>query len=177
MTQEPAASGECRFNDYSRAAIHGAECSKCSRPRLPHVEHLAGSRCNASGAHFKLDGYGGQRSYRWTAQCRRLNAHGRPAHIGLGAGIGWPEVHLFSSLAGLVSEIYIVACQVVSFTGPADGNLFCGAIAKASRASVFASNGSQSTGLWPHLPYGKIDGFEGSVWKWRPDGSNELTTL
>jgi hypothetical protein len=105
------------------------------------------------------------------------NSHGRPAWLGVGTGIGWREVPLFSKLSGLVDEIYIVACEVVSFTGPGDGNLFCGAIAKASGAVVYASNHTQTTGAWPRLPYGKIDGFEGKVWRWLPNGSNELTNL
>jgi hypothetical protein len=106
-----------------------------------------------------------------------INCHGRPATLGLGTGIGWPEVPLFSLLIDLVDEIYLVACNVVSFSGTGDGNLFCGAIAKAAKADVYASNHTQDTGLWPCIPYGKIDGFEGKVWKWHSDGSNELTNL
>jgi hypothetical protein len=122
----------------------------------------------------------------WTAKVAKgagklnavvINCHGSPASLGLGTGIQWPQVPLFSCLGGLVNDIYIVACNVVSFGSATDGNLFCGAIAKAAKANVYASNASQNTGLWPSIPYGKIDGFEGKVWKWRPDGSNELTTL
>lgn len=105
------------------------------------------------------------------------NSHGSPAWIGVGTGISWPELPLFSRLSGLIDEIYIVACEVVSFTGSGDGNLFCGAIAKATGAVVYASNHTQTTGLWPRLPYGMIDGFEGHVWKWLPSGANELTDL
>jgi hypothetical protein len=106
-----------------------------------------------------------------------INCHGRAAHLGLGTGIGWPEVPLFSLLSGFVDDIYFVACRVVSFTGTGDGNLFCGAVAKAAQANVYASDHTQDTGLWPYIPYGKIDGFEGKVWKWHRDGSNELTDL
>jgi hypothetical protein len=106
-----------------------------------------------------------------------INCHGSPASLGLGTGIGWSQISLFSSLSGLVDEVYIVACGVVSFTGPGDGNLFCGAIAKSAKTYVYASSDTQTTGLWPYIPYGKIDGFEGKVWKWHPDGSNELTSL
>jgi hypothetical protein len=122
----------------------------------------------------------------WTAKVARgpgklnalvINCHGSPASLKLGTGIRWPQVPLFSLLFGLVDDIYLVACKVVSFGGPKDGNLFCGAIAKTAKANVYASNTSQTTGLWPTIPYGKIDGFEGKVWKWHPDGSNELTTL
>jgi len=106
-----------------------------------------------------------------------INCHGRSAFLSLGTGIGWPQVPLFSCLSGLVDEIYLVACEVVSFTGTSDGNLFCGAIAKAAKTNVYASNHTQNTGAWLRIPYGKIDGFEGKVWKWYPDGSNELTNL
>ena len=106
-----------------------------------------------------------------------FNSHGSPAHLYMGTGIGWPQVASFSMLAGLVDEIYIIACQVVSFTGAGDGNLWCGAIAKAAKAMVYASNAKQSTGLWPWIPYGNIDGYEGKVWRWYPDGHNELTDL
>jgi hypothetical protein len=47
-----------------------------------------------------------------------LNCHGRPAHLGLGLGIGWTEVPLFEKhLKGLVDDLWIVACSVVSFSG------------------------------------------------------------
>ena len=106
-----------------------------------------------------------------------INCHGDPAQLYLGTGISWPEVPLFSNLAGCVDDIHIVACGVVTFGGANDGNLFCGAIAKAAKANVYASNADQTTGAWPYIPYGKIDGYEGKVWKWHPDGSNELTNL
>jgi hypothetical protein len=105
-----------------------------------------------------------------------INCHGSPAHLHLGAGIGWTEIPLFAKLNGRVNSIWIVACQVVSFTGPGDGNLFCGAMAKNSGAYVYASNKKQTTGLWPSVPYGAIDGYEGTVWRWNPDGSNVMTS-
>jgi hypothetical protein len=106
-----------------------------------------------------------------------INCHGLAAQLFIGTGITFADVSSFSAISGLVDEIYIVACEVVSFTGAGDGNLFCSAIAKATSAYVYASNADQSTGLWPYIPYGSIDGYEGSVWKWHPDGSNELTSL
>src|SRR5262249_13043103 len=95
-----------------------------------------------------------------------FNCHGDNAILHMGTGIGWGQVALFSLLLdssgkGLVDEIYLVACEVVSFSGPGDGNLFCGAIAKKAQAYVYASNADQNTGLWPSIPFGKIDGFEG----------------
>ncbi len=106
-----------------------------------------------------------------------INCHGSSASLGLGTGISWSQVPMFSLLAPSVFNIYIVACNVVSFTGAGDGNLFCSAIAKNTQARVFASNHTQTTGAWPTVPYGYIDGFEGDVWMWHPDGSNELTSL
>jgi hypothetical protein len=106
-----------------------------------------------------------------------INCHGSPARLGIGTGIGWSEVNSFKLISGLLDDIYIVACNVVSFSGARDGNLFCSEIAKSAGANVFASNATQSTGLWPALPYGKIDGYEGQVWKWFPNGSNMLTDL
>jgi hypothetical protein len=106
-----------------------------------------------------------------------FNSHGNNAFIKIGTGISWGDVASFGAISGLVDEIYINGCQVVSFTGPGDGNLFCGAIAKAAQAYVYASNVDQDPGLHFSYPYGQIDGFEGNVWKWHPDGSNELTNL
>jgi hypothetical protein len=112
-----------------------------------------------------------------------FNSHGDTAYIGIGRGIWFQELHLFSQLAGKVDEIYIVACSVVSFTGPnrygkPDGNLFCSAMAKLSGAKVYASNAPQHPPLFGDIAFGKIDGFEGQVWCWSPvDGSNTLTDL
>lgn len=106
-----------------------------------------------------------------------INCHGAPARMALGSGIGWAQVPLFSLWAPMVDNIYIVACEVVSFTGAGDGNLFCGAIAKQAACNVFASNHTQTTGAWPYIPYGKIDGFEGNVWMWDSSGANTLTSL
>jgi hypothetical protein len=108
-----------------------------------------------------------------------INCHGSPAHLYLGKGIGWGEIPLFSKIKGSVGDIWFVACEVVSFTGPGDGNLFCGAIAKNAGANVYASDHTQDTGAYndyfPSIPRGSIDGYEGRVWRWKPDGSNELT--
>ena len=50
-------------------------------------------------------------------------------------------------------------------------------IAKAAAANLYVSTASQDTGLWPSIPFGCIDGFEGRVYKYEPDGSTELTDL
>lgn len=106
-----------------------------------------------------------------------INCHGANARLGLGTGFGWAQLPLFTLLAPSVSTIYLVACNVVSFSGSGDGNLFCGAMAKNAAARVISSNHTQTTGALPTIPYGCIDGFEGDVWMWHPDGSNELTEL
>lgn len=106
-----------------------------------------------------------------------INCHGANARLALGTGFGYAQLPLFSLLAPKVSRIYLVACNVVSFSGGGDGNLFCSAMAKNAQAQVFASNHTQDTGIWRSIPYGCIDGYEGDVWMWNPDGSNELTQL
>ena len=54
--------------------------------------------------------------------------------------------------------------------------LFCSAMAKIAKAYVYALlNESQTTGLWPYIPYGKIDGFEGKFGNGARMALNELT--
>ena len=109
-----------------------------------------------------------------------INCHASAASLGLGTGISSGNTDVFDEIKGLVDEIYIVACQVAYIQGPGtgtDGNLFTGAVAKRSGANVYASTASQNAGIWPAFPFGYIDGFEGSVYKYKPDGSNELTSL
>lgn len=109
-----------------------------------------------------------------------INCHASAASLGLGTGISRGNTDVFDEIAGLVDEIYIVACEV-AYIGSAgtgtDGNLFTGAVAKTSKANVYASTASQNTGIWPAFPYGYIDGFEGKVYRYKPDGSCELTDL
>jgi hypothetical protein len=102
-----------------------------------------------------------------------INCHGHVVHLTIGTGINFSDVSSFNLLSGLVKNIWITACQFVSFTGPGDGNLFCGALAKSVSAYVYASDADQDTFVFPALPYAFIDGYEGNVWKWHPDGSNE----
>jgi len=108
-----------------------------------------------------------------------FNCHGLPGKLFVGStwAFDWTDIPRFAVLAGLVENIYLVACEIVSFTGGHDGNMFCCGIAKTAACNVFASDSDQSTGLWPTIPYGYIDGYEGKVWKWKPDGSNVLTDL
>ena len=109
-----------------------------------------------------------------------INCHGSSGRLGLGTGIHRDNTDVFAELKGLVGDIYIIACETAYISGPrssTDGNLFCGQIAKAAGAFVYASTASQNTGLWPAIPYGYIDGYEGAVYRYKPDGSNELTKL
>ncbi len=109
-----------------------------------------------------------------------INCHASAASLGLGTGISRGNTDVFDELKGLVDEIYIVACEVAYINGPGtgtDGNLFTCAVAKNSGAYVYASTASQNTGIWPAIPFGYIDGFEGKVYKYKPDGSVELTGL
>src|SRR5262249_41662609 len=99
--------------------------------------------------------------------------------LSLGTGIRREHTGLFSKLKGLVGHIYIVACRAAAISVPGttsdgDGNLFCCEIAKNSGAYVYASTTWQDAGLYPWLPYGYIDGFEGQVYRYRPsDGKAE----
>ncbi|RJF89053.1 hypothetical protein D3874_20450 [Oleomonas cavernae] len=114
-----------------------------------------------------------------------INCHGKAKGdnggygLSLGTGIKRGNVEpLFSTLKGLVDDIWLVACQAARISEPGgdgDGNLFCGAMAKAAGANVYASTADQTTGLWPYIPFGKIDGYEGKVYKYKSDGSCELT--
>ncbi len=120
-----------------------------------------------------------------------INCHGYTSKkiggygLNLGTGIRRGDTPLFGRLRGLVDEIYIIACQAARIgvpTGPGstvdgDGNLFCCEIAKSSGATVYASTANQSTGLWLGIPFGRIDGWEGQVYRYNPDGSCVLTNL
>ena len=109
-------------------------------------------------------------------RCVVFNSHGQSGGILIGSGIGRGETPLFSTLAGKVHAIVIVACEVAEIASPntwADGNLFCGEIAKNANAYVFASTALQSTYLYTiiGLPVNNIDEFEGSIYRWDPNGS------
>jgi len=109
-----------------------------------------------------------------------INCHASAGRIGLGTGVSQANADVFDEIRGLVDDIYIVACEVAYIMAPGtstDGNLFVCAVAKAAAANVYASTASQNTGAWPYIPFGYIDGFEGKVYKYKPDGSNELTNL
>ncbi len=92
--------------------------------------------------------------------------------VGLGTGIRLGDAPLFGRLRGFVNEIYFSACEVarVSIAGArGDGQQFCSDIAKNAGAFVYASDARQKTRV--PIPYGFIDGYEGAVYRWGPDGT------
>jgi hypothetical protein len=110
-------------------------------------------------------------------RCVVFNSHGGPGSIHIGSGIGRGETPLFTALDGKVHTILIVACDVAEIATPNswnDGNLFCGEIARYSKAYVFASTALQSTYAYYFigLPVNTVDEFEGSIYRWDPNGSN-----
>jgi hypothetical protein len=113
-------------------------------------------------------------------RCLVINCHGAPGRLSIGTGIGIREAPAFKSLKGKVNTIFIVACEIAAIEGKGllDGNMMCGAIAKASGATVFCSTALQSTGLYDliGLPSGTIDEYEGTVFRYNPNGSNKVVT-
>jgi hypothetical protein len=104
----------------------------------------------------------------------------------IGTGITRADTSVFSKLKKdgnrLVDEVYLTACGTAAITyagtwGDGDGNLFCGEIAKYSGAFVYASPDQQSGyslfGIPKWRQYGIVE-LEGVVYRYKPDGSNEL---
>lgn len=112
-----------------------------------------------------------------------LNSHGlfRNTHehgyaggfgIGLGTGIRTADAPLFKNLRRYVDEIYITGCEIARTTyaaGVGDGKLLCSELARNADAYVYASDARQKTLVI--APYGCIDGFEGSVFRWGRNGA------
>jgi len=113
-------------------------------------------------------------------RCLTLNSHGSPGHLSLGTGITLNDANVFSALKGHVNTIFIVACRIgqTGYGGALDGNLMCGAIAKAAGATVFCSTDFQNTGLHTiiGLSYGFIDEYEGTILKYSSNGSNKAVS-
>src|SRR5262245_6620982 len=104
-----------------------------------------------------------------------INAHGARAKIKVGGlnrlGINICNVDLFSQLADKkIGTIWIVACEVAK---GAFGKDFCARMAKASGCNVVASDYEQYVET-PSVPFGCIDFYEGSVFRW--DSSGSMTT-
>lgn len=101
--------------------------------------------------------------------------------LALGNGIKMKHTPLFKDLNGYVEEIHVVACRPADdpfpggrkssfMQGQGDGMTFFSEIAQNAGATVYASDATQTTGALVGIPYGKIDGYEGTVYKWGPDG-------
>jgi hypothetical protein len=101
--------------------------------------------------------------------------------LALGVGIKMKHTPLFADLNGYIGEIYVVACRPADdpfpggrksafMQGQGDGMKFFSEIARNAGATVYASDATQTTGALLGIPYGKIDGYEGTVYKWGPDG-------
>lgn len=101
-----------------------------------------------------------------------INCHGAPGYLELGTGFSRRNVGLFTEWKGLVEKIWISACSVAFIEKPGtdeDGNLFCGALAKNVGCYVVVATEMQRSKNQAY-PYGKIDGFEGLVLSYGPDG-------
>jgi hypothetical protein len=107
--------------------------------------------------------------------CRVLSDGG--FGLALGSGIRLADTVLFADLAGLVDEIYMVASGAERRTSPVgdsgDAAEFCSAIARHAAATVYAADVVHRPGSHKELPYGCIDGFEGTVYRW--DATGRLT--
>lgn len=100
--------------------------------------------------------------------------HGSPGYLQLGQGFDRSHASLFTHWAGLVDKIWIRACNFAFIQSPrapnsGDGNLFCSAMAQAAQCYVVASTETQYTAS-SSLPYGKLDGYEGLVLSYGPQG-------
>jgi hypothetical protein len=105
-----------------------------------------------------------------------ISCHGSPGHIGIGTGIGSGDIPHFGRLAPagrpLVAKFWFRCCQVARIPasgGGSDGHQFCSRFASTTKAYVVASTELQ----WSHgrtLPFGQLDGFEGLVLSYGPDG-------
>jgi hypothetical protein len=96
--------------------------------------------------------------------------------IKIGKGIRRVDTPLFAKVKGYVDEIYILACQAANdpipgSLGDGDGMQLCSEIARHSGAYVYASDVDQSPGIRDRYKYGRIDGFEGRVYRWGPNGT------
>ena len=113
-------------------------------------------------------------------RCLIINSHAVPGEIQIGTGITLDDAPVFRSLKGLVNTIFIVACEVAQTGsgGRLDGNLMCGAIAKAAGATVFCSTALQSTYIFAAfgIADGLIDEYEGTILKYSSNGSNKAVT-
>jgi hypothetical protein len=112
-----------------------------------------------------------------------INAHGftskKSGKGGFGINLGKDGIHRkdtgkFTLLRGYVERIIINSCgaaqvAIPNATGEGDGNLLCSEIASNAQAYVIAATVTQLGDAWWLPPY-FIDGFEGLVKRYNPDG-------
>ena len=102
-----------------------------------------------------------------------FNCHGSSAYLDIGSdGLSWDNIDIWKTLSSTsIKYIYFASCNIVSFGNKRDGNLFCGAVAKAAQANVIASSAIQDTaGTAP--PKGYISPFNRPAWIWYKNGAN-----
>jgi hypothetical protein len=106
-----------------------------------------------------------------------FSCHGAPGQVLIGRGIGLSDISAFSRLvvAGqpLVAKFWFRCCQVAlipTVTSSPDGNVFCSRFAQTTKAYVVASTEYQWS-VPRTLAFGQIDGFEGLVLSYAPNGS------
>jgi hypothetical protein len=92
--------------------------------------------------------------------------------LALGSGIGCADATLFADSRGLIDEIYVVAGDP-AHEAVGGGHELYSEIARHSGAMVYASDPIVRAPTRRELPYGCIDGFEGTVYRW--DGAGRLT--
>lgn len=110
-----------------------------------------------------------------------INAHGmeRPDGVALGEGLHEHSMHRLAIWRGRVARIWLVACEMAATVG---ARRFCGRLAGVTGAEVIAATAPQVAGIgdrryeWRRgflIPPGMIDDFEGTVWRFHPDGRQE----
>lgn len=110
-----------------------------------------------------------------------INAHGmeRPDGVALGEGLHAGTMRPLTMWRGRVARIWLVACEMAATNGSRN---FCRQLAEVTGAEVIAATAPQVTGVSDRrfefgrgfmMPPGVIDRFEGTVWRFHPDGRAE----
>jgi hypothetical protein len=110
-----------------------------------------------------------------------INAHGmeRPDGVALGEGLHETTMQRLTIWRGRVARIWLVACEMAATNG---SRKFCTRLAQVTGAEVIAATAQQYAGAGDRrfefgrgfmIPPGVIDPFEGTVWRFHPDGWGE----
>jgi len=110
-----------------------------------------------------------------------INAHGmeRPDGVALGEGLHEGTMQRLTIWRGRVARIWLVACEMAATSG---SRHFCVRLAQVTGAEVIAATAPQYASGWDRpfefgrgfmIPPGMIDPFEGTVWRFHPDGWGE----